>query len=162
MKCVQFYKGEIPNKKNCWLYQMIKWSNFTLEADHDYIQWMFPSNEPSQMVADSPVLTKEESEIFQSDISLQEKVKTSFRRFLNFLDFELVNEEIKPMKDVPSWIAAESLHNMMRITRMFKSLRLTGNEEYAKLFFKSLKPYRDKVSSNTWNYWENAVEGELR
>ncbi len=161
MKCVQFYRGEIPNKKNCWLYQIIKWSNFTLEADHDYVQWIFPSNEPSQMVEGSPVLTKEESEIFQSDIALQEKVKTSFRRFLNFLDFELINEEIKPMKETPSWIAMGFNHNMLRVTRVFKSLRLTGNEKYAKLFFEALKPYKGKVSPDTWNYWENAVGDEL-
>ncbi len=163
MKCVQFYREEIPNHLGCYLSFIMHWSDYTLEADHDYIQWMFPSNEPSQMNDEAPVLTFDESEIFKNDPVLKEKIKKSFERFLEFLGFRLTNDDQIILVDrSPSWIVKGVFdHNIMRVTRVFKCLRLTGNDKYAKLFYEMLKRYKSEVSENTWNHWTNAVEGDL-
>ena len=161
-KCIQFYREEIPNHVDCYLSNMMSWSNYTLEMDHDYVQWMFPSNEPSGINEYAPVMTKEESEIFEQDSELREKAKKSFVRFLNFLDFELVKDdetgiEIKSIEEPPKWIAIGFNHNMLRVTRVMKSMRLTGNTQYAIALFDVLRSYRNKISDNTWSFWHSAI-----
>ena len=76
MKIVEFYRGErgyscaddiamrerdhIPVRGDT-LDEIMKWPDEWLEEDHDYIQWLFPSTEPSQMNSAAPTLTRDES-----------------------------------------------------------------------------------------------------
>ena len=62
----------------------MSFSLYEMEENHDYIQFLFPSNEPSMFNMDAPILTLEEAEIFQEDPELQVKILMSFVKFLNF------------------------------------------------------------------------------
>ena len=167
MQIVEFYRGTRGNQNNAKLEDILKWSNGALEMDHDYVQWMFPSNEVSMMNAHAPVMSKEESEIFQNDPELKEKAKQSFVRFLNFLQLKLVQDDelvvIEPLVELPKWMRRFN-HNMLRVTRVLKSLRLTGNTKYANALYSCLQaiaanPVNEEyaISENTWNYWHGAV-----
>lgn len=173
MQTVEFYRGIRGNQNNDKIDDILKWSNGALEMGHDEIQWMFPSNEVSMMNAHAPVMTKEESEIFQNDPELLKKTKEVFVRYLNFLELKLVQDEwlpgeaayvvIEPIGTLPRWMKRFN-HNMLRVTRMMKSLRLTGNSQYANALFVCLKsiaanPDNEQyaLSENTWNYWHGAV-----
>ena len=164
MQIVKFYREEIPNPDGWYLADMWKFTKGELEMDHSYVQWLFPSNEPSQMNCDALTLTLEESRIFQNDPELQAKVKKSFLKMLDFFGFELVSENglmsIKPLESMPKWLTHFN-HNMLRVTRVLKCLRLTGLGQYAILFYHALSDYRDKVSENTWKYWAEAIQGDL-
>lgn len=170
MKIVKFYRGEIKNSDNWSLEEMWKFSLGELEMDHSYIQYMFPSNEPSMMNGDSPTMTKEESHIFKNDPELQEKVKKSFLVILNFFGFELVSQDgllsIIPLKSTikrpkpQAWLEHFN-HNMLRVTRILKCLRLTGLGQYAILFFHALIEYKDNLSENTLWHWKRAVSDDL-
>lgn len=167
MRVVEFYRGEIPNQSGVTLEQMMQFTLGEMEMDHDYIQWMFPSNEPSMLNCDAPVLTKEESEIFKADPELQQKVLDSFYKFLNFLGLEasisesgtMWIEEIAPTESRPDpqWWMKSFNHNMLRVTRVLKCMRLTGHLDPALALHGFLKSHQDKFSENTRKYWYDAT-----
>lgn len=161
MKIIEFYRCERGNQNGHKLDDIVtNWTDGWLEMDHDYIQWVFPSNEVSAMNGEAPTLTREEASIFENDLELQDKVKRSFVRFLRFLQFELEEHDeqiiIKPIQECPRWLTQFN-HTMLRVTRILKSLRLTGNTKYANAFYDALRPYKSRVSENTWSFWYNAV-----
>ena len=102
---------------------LLKQTNHQAETTHDYIQWLFPLDEPSRSVNGVPVLTKLEiDEIRQSSLTQANLVKSA-RWFLGFLERN------------NRWITKYN-HNHLRITRVIKSLRLL---KCLRLFFLSLK-----------------------
>ena len=160
--CVDFYRGDTPNKADKYLEEILTWSNGALEVDHDWVQWVFPSNEVSMMNYDAPIMTQEESIIFQSDQGLKDRVKKSFVRFLDFLGLELIDDEVHvvPVSENnpnPQWWTQAFNHNMLRVTRILKCLRLTGNEHYAFSLYNALMTIQERFTSNTLNYWEQAI-----
>lgn len=162
MKIVEFYRGERGNCDGHMLDDIVNnWTDGMLEMDHSYVQWFFPSNERSMLNGEAPTMTKIESEIFEADPELQEKIKQSFIRFLSFLKFKLVMDDqmvmIAPMEENIPWWLQQFNHTMLRITRMLKCLRLTGNTKYAVAFYDAMRPFKTQLSPNTWNYWTGAV-----
>lgn len=166
-KIIDFYREEAGNNNGYFLRDILGWSDGALEMDHDYIQWLFPSNEPSNFNADAPVLTQEDAAIFRADPELQEKVKESFLRILKFFELELSEKDydgivvrtVNSLQEVPVWLRAFN-HNMLRATRVIKSLRLLGLEAYALVFFGYLEEFawkHDQISDNTLDYWRAAA-----
>jgi len=92
-----------------------------LEDSHDYIQWLFPLNEPSAHNSNAPILTKEDIEEFRNSPRLRWALLTSVHIFVRFLHFTTRN-----------WVSSFD-HNQLRITRMLKCLMLLGLEEYARV-----------------------------
>lgn len=162
MQVVEFYRGERGNQNGDKLEDILKWTNGQLEMDHDYVQWMFPSNEMSMLNGEAPTLAKHESDIFKADPALQAKVKESLVRFLEFLDFKLTEDgetvKVDPKdENIPWWLRGAFNHNCLRMTRLLKCLRLTGLDRYAVAVYDCLREFKDKVSTNTWGYWHGAV-----
>src|SRR4051812_22091064 len=99
MEIVRFYRGMCGNQRANTLEEMLTWSDGKLEADHDWIQWAFPSNERSMLNGEAPVLDREEAETFQNDLQLQEKVKQCLIRFLSFLSLKIIEDGEKVVID---------------------------------------------------------------
>lgn len=167
MPCVEFYREERPNPNGNYLREILTWNNGALDMDHDWVQWVFPSNEMSQMNSDAPAMTKNESQIFQADPELKEKVKTSLIRILNFLGLELnENDEVQLVQEtednpLPQWWMRGFNHTMLRVTRILKCLRLTGHQHYAISMHNALLTQKDRFSENTLGHWRRAVNGPL-
>lgn len=164
MRIVSFYREEIPNQNGAFLKDIMKFSHGAMEMDHDYVQWLFPSNERSMLNGEAPTLTKEESEVFQNDPVLKEKVRQAFYKFLDFLALHIdpTLDVISPKEteNLPWWLRSFN-HNMLRITRCLKCLRLTGNTDLAVKLFNYLRTVSDKVSVNTMSYWRHATNENL-
>jgi hypothetical protein len=174
MKCIEFYRGERPNHVGQYGWQMMKYSHFTMETDHDYIQWMFPSNEPSAFNSDAPVMTHEEALLFQNSPKLQERIRDSFVKFLDFLGLQYtrgiegVVSTLEPTPERPNPLdrLAYFNHNMLRITRVLTCLRLVGlhTEMMALYNFLANKietDLSDWCNEDTFTYWQMAVYGDL-
>lgn len=174
-RLIDFYRDEIGNTNGNTRQEILGWSDGALEMDHDYIQWLFPSNEPSNFNCDAPTLTQEEATIFQADPELREKVKESFVRILKFFEFELSEEDyqdehsiipgwkmpvVTPKRKFFLWLRAFN-HNMLRATRVIKSLRLLGLDAEAAAFYKCLEGFQARVSGNTFEYWRAAAQDPL-
>lgn len=166
MKIVEFYRCQAPNQVGCYLYDMWAFTHGEYEVDHDYVQWLFPSNEMSMLNGDAPVLTEEEAAIFIADPELKDRVKYSFIKILDFFGFRLIESggmpQVEPLENEESrnWLKYFN-HNMLRVTRILKCLRLTGLTEYAIAFYGALQTYRQYLSPNTLGYWQRALTEPL-
>ena len=122
---VGFLEGKIPDHRGRILAMILQQTDHQAETTHDYIQWLFPLDEPSRSVMGAPLTNKLYSEdIRQSELARQNLVKSA-SWFLGFLARS------------NHWITKYD-HNHLRITRVIKSLRLLASDENADEF-------RDKV-----------------
>ena len=122
---VSFLEGKTLDHRGRILAMLLQQTDHQAEKNHDYIQWLFPLDEPSRSVNGAPVLTELEiDEIRQSSLA-QANLAKSARWFLGFLERN------------NHWISKYN-HNHLRITRAIKSLRLLTSDEAADEF-------RDKV-----------------
>ena len=122
---VGFLEGRTPDHRGRILAMLLQQTDQQAERTHDYIQWLFPLDEPSRSVNGTPVLTELDiDEIRQSSLA-QANLAESAGWFLGFLERN------------DHWITKYN-HNHLRITRIIKSLRLLASDEAADEF-------RDKV-----------------
>jgi hypothetical protein len=122
---VGFLEGKTPDRRGRILAMLLQQTDDQAETTHDYIQWLFPLDEPSRSVNGAPVLTELEiGEIRDSSLA-QANLARSAGWFLSFLERN------------NHWITNYN-HNHLRITRVIKSLRLLASDEAADEF-------RDKV-----------------
>jgi len=122
---VGFLEGKTPDHRGRILAMLLQQTDHQAETTHDYIQWLFPLDEPSRSVNGAPVLTELDiDEIRQSSLA-QINLAKSARWFVGFLERN------------DHWISKYN-HNHLRITRVIKSLRLLASDEAADEF-------RDKV-----------------
>lgn len=125
MEIVGFLEGKLPDHRGRILDMLLQQTDHQAEATHDYIQWMFPLDEPSRSVNGVPLLTELEiDEIRQSSLA-QANLGESARWFIGFLERN------------DHWITKYN-HNHLRITRVIRSLRLLASDMAADEF-------RDKV-----------------
>ena len=100
---LDFLIGEQPDIYNRYLEDIWKMSDEDTEGVHNFIQWVFPLNERSGAVPNSPILTQQEIiDIKKSEIAKQ-NIKKSADWFLNFLTRN-------------SYWVCQSNHNHLRIT----------------------------------------------
>jgi len=98
-----------------------RWDDAQWESEHDFIQWLFPLNEQSMAVRNSPVLSADDIEqIRKSDVALS-SLESSTARFQLFLSRS------------SHWVRSYD-HNHLRITRVIKSLRLLAGDNAAGYF----------------------------
>lgn len=115
----------------------------TFERKHDYIQWLFPTDETSKFLPNAPVLTPEMAEVARGDSQICGNMRRAFNVFLSFLGLEqktpssssgsVANITRKTGKAFTErravcWVVncGQGNHNWLRISRVLKSLRLLG------------------------------------
>ncbi len=125
MCIVGFLEGKTPDHRGRSLSMLWKQTDDDAENTHDYIQWIFPLDEPSQAINIAPVLNDFDIREIRENQHATENLKESARWFLGFLERN------------DHWITNYD-HNHLRITRAIKSLRLLTSDLVADAF-------RDKV-----------------
>ena len=167
---VAFYKGDVVHPDGYTLGGILAEDDYWLEAKHNYIQWLFPLNKPSEAVPASPIISDLEVELFRADSELKRKLTLSFQRMLMFYGFKLaVDSNDHPIvvrgpnfdQRKSEWLTSYN-HNHLRISRILESLTLLGLPDMASIFFAALRElYRDNplsIGSTTYGYWERAVK----
>ena len=91
------------------------------ERTHDFIQWLFPLDEPSQSVRNSLILTDDEIKRIRESETAQANMQRSVLRYKEFL------------AGTTKWRSGYD-HNHLRISRVIKSLRLLVSDEAANGF----------------------------
>ena len=118
---VGFLEGKIPDHRGRLLSMLWKQTDDDAENSHDYIQWMFPLDEPSQAVNGAPVLNDFDiDEIRENQLAIG-NLEESASWFLGFLERN------------DHWIVNYD-NNHLRITRAIKSLRLLASDLVADAF----------------------------
>ena len=122
---VGFLEGKTPDHRGRILAMLLQQTDHQAETSHDYIQWLFPLDEPSRSVNGAPVLTALDIDEIRESSFAKTNLAESARWFLGFLERN------------DHWITKYN-HNHLRITRVIKSLRLLASDE-------AVDEFRDKV-----------------
>ncbi|MBI3492783.1 MAG: hypothetical protein HY047_13555 [Acidobacteria bacterium] len=164
---VRFYSGVGVDHRGRTLDEILAWDDDRLERVHDFVQWLFPLDEPSSVNPLAPIVTVRDREAFASHPLLRGRLIESFTRMLAFYGFRL--EEYAALQVVKSagwhsrstcWLESGN-HNYLRITRILKSLQLLGAAAHSRAFYRALVPvyetHRSLIGSRTFEYWTRAA-----
>jgi hypothetical protein len=168
---VAFYSGgrDIEGRT---LEELWSWSDDRLEAVHDYIQWMFPTVQPSGVNPFAPLVTRHTIETFAADRRLRDRLRQSLNRMLSFYGLQRVATSpdggdriaIDPARfadRAANWLQPGN-HNHLRLTRIMDSLKTLGLHEDARALQRCLLedvcegPGRGRVSCGTVEFWRRA------
>lgn len=172
-KITDFYRLKTRTPEGYSLEDIWKFDFLEMEKNHTYIQWMFPSDEPSSCHKNAPVLNNEDIEAFANDKKMRINLLKSFNQFVSFLGINPVFE----INELPwslyfskannfverssVWLTPKN-HNFLRTTRMLKSMTLLGYPGIAKSLLEFLLQLRKEgkieISDTTIDFWENAVK----
>ncbi|KAK5105650.1 hypothetical protein LTR62_002634 [Meristemomyces frigidus] len=124
--------------------RVLKYSDTKLERQHDFIQHLFPTPEPSGFNAAATTLTRSVMDDFRTRKDLRDNLQRAFVRIMDFWGFTVtLNQDsatsedfdITPSRDFEqkarqTWLQYHN-HNQLRINRMIRSLRILGLERHA-------------------------------
>ena len=147
MDVLHFLEGAIPDGRGRTLSMIMAFDDQAIESTHDFIQWMFPLDEPSRSHPGAPVLDPFEiDEIKRSQVALENLVQSAdwYFGFLQRHDH---------------WIRQYD-HNHLRISRAIKSLRLLVSDEVADQFKSAILDFLggniSVIGKRTREYWLSA------
>jgi hypothetical protein len=144
---VGFLEGVTPDNRGRLLSHIHQFSDEQMETTHDYIQWLFPTDQPSQSNYNAPVLSPFDIEDLQQSKRAVANIKISAERFLGFLSRHNY------------WISRYN-HNHLRITRVITSLRLLAGDDDADQFLASIlalvKGKEGQIGQKPIQFWMQA------
>jgi len=166
---VAFYRGESPDYLGRWLRDIWAWDNARLEEIHNYIQILFPNEEPSFFNAWAPQLDAATIAAFRSDARLRRALGVSHDVMLRFYGLEYDHSSGKVVRRYDfeerarAWLDPYN-HNYLRITRILLCLMTLGLENRARAFFDCLRGLyaerREVIGEETFAYWQDAAQAE--
>ena len=142
-----FLLNESCDHKGRMLSDIYKFSDNEIEATHDFIQLIFPLAEPSFWSSNKYFIeSQQQIDSLSKNKNVKEAILQSASWYISFLKR---NNHWKNVND----------HNLKRITRMIKSVRLiVGDIEADKIKNEiiSIKNIEKLVSQKSIKYWKNA------
>ena len=146
-RVLAFLEGEGVDAAGRTLFEVLAFDDAALERNHDFIQWLFPLDEPSAALPDSPVLDPASvaaihaSNLAQSALAgAAERMEVFYRR-------------------TGQWLRPHD-HTHLRITRIIRSLRLLRGDVEADAFrdviLWRVEATRAPVSARSRGYWQTA------
>jgi len=149
---VAFLRMERPDNRGRMVSDIWSFSCENLENEHDYIQWLFPLFERSAFSSDAPILTINSAEFITTD----EICKTSLNRSLSIMQYFY--------RENSHW-AKPNNHNLLRITRILKSVALLLGKvpsiEFYSFIMMRCNELVFKPSSIVIDFWNKATEAGL-
>ena len=144
---VAFLEGEGPDGWGRNVLDVIAFGDVRLETTHDYIQWLFPLDEPSEAMPGAPVLTPEDVAVIRGSDMAQCALAAGVDRMSAFY---LTTHD---------WLMPND-HNHRRITRIIRSLRLLVDDSAADAFrtmiLTRVEATRAPISARSRGYWTTA------
>mmetsp|Transcript_76784 Transcript_76784/g.173665 ORF Transcript_76784/g.173665 Transcript_76784/m.173665 type:complete len:209 (-) Transcript_76784:87-713(-) len=148
---IPFFQGVGTDDKGRTLEQILRWDNDTMEMVHDYIQWLFPTNEASQFNPHAPLLTRDVVHAFHQDETMQRNFRRCLDRFFAFLGLEFRGGGDQPLKVAKAanfesrtrtcWRGMMGMgnHNWLRITRVLHCLGMLGMKKEQQALYQCLE-----------------------
>jgi hypothetical protein len=153
---IAFYRGTGTDDRGRTLDAIRSFSDDRLEHVHDFIQWLFPLDEPSGANPDAPVLTGDDIATFRADASLRAELLRSLDVMRRFYGVDRSTASSVPQR----WLLPHN-HNYLRLTRIMKCLRLLGCDDAAASLFASLREiyerHPDAIGATSFAYWRDAA-----
>ena len=155
---LSFLAGEGADHLGRFYIDTLDWSDIQLEACHDQIQWIFPLHEDSKMARVYPVLSPEIVEKAKNDPVILNNLIDAKTRFERFYGIGTYDDRMKQDR----WCRDKN-HNLLRITRIIRCLRLFGLEKEAKDFYDKVIVVANRcgINKNTYTYWNMALNDKV-
>jgi hypothetical protein len=160
---LDFLRGDGQGPSGYYLHDVLRYSNDEFELQHDFIQWVFPTDQPSNFNPDAPVLTPDEIKIIRADPHLRGVMGVIYHRWLRFCGLRQTDTGLEfgtseyPTGNQVVW--GRFNHNMLRMTRVLQSLNLLGLRDRAEEFYNFLLKNRAMFTENTFGYFTQAMGG---
>ena len=142
-----FFLNKAPDYKGRMLSDIYKFSDNEIEATHDFIQIIFPLAEPSYWSSNKYFIeSQQEVKILSKSKNVREVILQSASWYIAFLKR---NNHWKNSND----------HNLKRITRMIKSVRLIVGDTDAdkvKKEIMNIENIEKLIGQKSLQYWKNA------
>lgn len=159
---VAFYSGS-PDTAGRTVEQILEWNDDRLEAVHDYIQWLFPTRQPSGVNPFAPLVTAGTVRAFAADATLRDRLRRALDRMLVFYGLRrsgprIEIDESRFAARAATWLQAGN-HNHLRLTRIMESLATLGLRDEALALQRCLLedvcagPGAGRVSARTMEFW---------
>ena len=165
-----FYAGVGTDSEGRYIGEILAWDDDQLEYCHDYIQWLFPTDQPSAFNFNAPRVLPRHREEFSRRAELRENLIHGLRRMLAFYGLEYHEErgQVHISRSVAwtlrkgNWLTPRN-HNHLRLTRILTSLRLLGLPDHARALFLILDEIAQSddgaaISSTSRAFWKSATE----
>jgi Opioid growth factor receptor (OGFr) conserved region len=163
---VAFFRGGRDDAGRT-LVEILAWSDDRLEATHDYIQWVFPTRQPSAVSPSAPLVTDATAAAFADDVVLGDRLRLALDRMLAFYGLRHRGRAVQIDQGrfalrARVWLRPNN-HNHLRLTRIMQSLAALGLEADARALQRCLLedvcggPERDNVSKRTVTFWREAI-----
>jgi len=165
-RVVRFFSGE-RDAEGRSLDGILAFDDERLESIHDYIQWVFPTRQPSGVIAGAPIVTDATVRAFGADDRLRERLRRAFERMLQFYGLRWIDDRVEIdatrfSSRARVWLAAGN-HNHLRLTRIMDSLSTLGLAREARALQRCLLedvckgPGKGRVTPRTIEFWSRAV-----
>jgi hypothetical protein len=146
-RIISFLRGEGVDEEGRTINDIWQFSNDKLEYTHNYIQWLFPLLDWSEMVPGAPFIEESDVEVIRNDETIQD----------NFIHSLAIMQRFYTNND--EWLNKGD-HNHYRITRIIKSISLLNSKENAEEFYRIiLDKVEEKmpVTFESLEYWKEAM-----
>jgi hypothetical protein len=165
-RIINFYCAIEGDDQGRMLADILNQDDRWLESVHDYIQWLFPNREPSEVTPWAPLITAEDESEFRNNEALKNRLMDSFCRMLAFYGMRISESRIVKAENWDerkhNWFIRDT-HNNLRVTRILKCLVALGLENEARHFFNTLKSLVESeldsgISPTSIQFWTEAIE----
>jgi Opioid growth factor receptor (OGFr) conserved region len=162
---IAFYSGGRDDEGRT-LDEVLAWNDERLESVHDYVQWLFPTREPSGVNPSAPLVSDETIRAFAADPVLRARLRASFDRMLAFYGLRRsearigIDQERFPERS-RTWLHPGN-HNHLRLTRIMDSLATLGLAVEARALQRCLledvAPVAgERITSRTLAFWRGVL-----
>jgi hypothetical protein len=167
-RIIAFFRGAGTDHRGRYLRDVLAFSDDELEETHDYIQWLFPLDAPSGVLANAPLVDAACRRAFQADDGLRAALRQALARMLEFYGLTssgiasapIISEGENFRMRSAKWLRRYD-HNFLRLTRIMRSLVLLGEARLAKALQGSLEVLYQRnsaiIGATTIEFWRGAV-----
>jgi hypothetical protein len=150
------------------LAEVLAWNDERLEAVHDYIQWVFPTRQPSGVNPLAPLVSDDTVRAFARDAGLRDRLRQAFDRMLLFYGLRRSEGRVEiDRQRFPArgriWLHPGN-HNHLRLTRIMESVATLGLRAEARALQRCLledvsgAAGADGISARTIGFWRRAID----
>lgn len=137
---------------------ILEHSDYEMEKCHSSIQQIFPLHEFSKHAHTCPIISPEIVEEAKKYPEIEDNLLRGIDRLERFLGIGNYDDVDKQRK----WCRNHN-HNLLRVTRAIRCLRLFGMNEIAKEFYETVRPVCEHfgISEFTLNKWHQAFTNDV-
>lgn len=166
---LEFYQHGQRNTDGDTLNDVLSWTDESLEDNHRFIQWLFPTFAASAFNPQAPVLTDDVVREFLRDEQLRDRLTLAFDRMLSFYGLTRSGVNVVKAANWPErssqWLVFGD-HNHLRLTRILDSLSTLGFKHEAAALLACLEDIagsdegRREIDPRSLTLWRRAVKTE--